>query len=753
MAGLFLLFLLLNWLFPLPTPKSYSTVIYDRNGDLLSAYLTEDDKWRMRADPELVSEDLRTAIIAKEDRWFYYHPGVNPFAILRAGWNNLLTGRRTSGASTITMQVARLMEPKNRTIWNKFREVFRAFQLEWKYSKSEILGMYLSYLPYGGNIEGVTAASYLYFERPPSALSLSQATLLAVIPNRPNSLRMDTRQEAARAARDKWLHRFSEAATFPEKQIQVALAEPVNVIRHELPPRAPHLSLRLLRESDSDQIHSTLDPEAQETAERLLGNYIRRARSRGISNGAVMVVDNANAEVLAYCGSADFYDSGAAGQVDGIQAVRSPGSTLKPVVYGMAFDRGLLTPDSRMLDLPSNWNGYSPDNYDEKFRGAVNTSYALRHSLNITAVDALNKVGYDRFLDLMSQAGFRTIARQRAQLGLSVVLGGCGVTLEELTRLFASFANEGKIRALNYVQSDSTAGEGFPLFSEASAWLIQDILSGIERPDLPNDIVRSTGRAEIAWKTGTSYGRRDAWSIGFTPRYTVGVWIGNFDGQGVPDLSGSTMAVPLLFELFGALEAGKEKLEFPRPGNVWKREICVETGMLPSDECAHRSQGYYIRNVSPRTVCDQEQLIYVNADTSMQYCTGCLPESGYQKSSFSVFPPELTLFYETHDIAYPRPPLHNPDCEASFDGPGPEIISPEAEMEYLLEAGAGQEILLQAASDARINRHYWYIDGEFFRSSAPGEKLFYPATRGKLKVTCVDDRGRSNSVRVDISEY
>lgn len=766
----FLTFLLLDFSFPLPPTKPYSTTIHDRNGKLLSAYLSSDDKWRMEAIPEDISQDLITAIIAKEDKYFYYHPGVNPFALFRALWSNVTSGKRVSGASTITMQVARMLEPKSRTVGSKIKEMFRALQLEWHYSKEEILAMYLSYLPYGGNIEGVPAASYIYFDRPPSKLSLSQATLLAVIPNRPNSLRLDTKRDAARSARDKWLIKFQEQEVFPNSQIQAALTEPVTAQRRQLVSHAPHFCQRLLKLAPpsyspsglpKSQIHTSLDPETQATAETLLANYIRRARSKGISNGAVLVVDNATAEVLAYCGSADFNDANAAGQVDGVRAIRSPGSTLKPTVYATAFDLGLLTPESRMLDIPSTWNGYSPDNYDDKFRGPVSVSYALRHSLNITAVQALEDVGFERWLDLMEHAGFRTLARQRKDLGLSAILGGCGVTLEELTRLFATFANEGALRPLRYHRDfrEKEEGEredeaqGVPLFTPSAAWLLTDILSGIERPDLPNDILESTDRARIAWKTGTSYGRRDAWAIGYTTRHTIGVWIGNFDGQGVPDLSGATMAVPLLFDLFGAIESGKPREEFPRPKNVWKRAVCAETGDLPSDDCRRTVQSFYIRDRSPRRTCKQEQALYISPDSSLQFCTGCLPASGYLKSSFPFFPAELTLWYETNEVPYPKPPPHNPDCQATFNGPGPDIISPNPDYEYLLEAGAGQEILLQAASDARTNRHYWYADGEFFRSSKPGEKIFFPAKRGPLKITCMDDHGRSNEVKIDVKEY
>lgn len=782
LVTLFLGFLLLDFLAPLPDPKPFSTQVYDRESNLLAAYLSEDDKWRFRSPTDEVSEDMREAILAKEDQYFYYHPGVNPLSIVRAIWSNLWSGKRVSGASTITMQVARMLEPKPRTMGNKLFEIFRALQLEWHYSKDEILEMYLSYLPYGGNIEGVKAASYIYFGRPPSKLSLAQAILLTVIPNRPNSLRLDTRRDQALRERDRWLQYFKDEEIFPEDDIQVAMAEPIVAKRRDLLPTAPQFSRRVAQlharnpSATTEVLHTTLDPEIQATTSRLLGNYVRRARSKGISNGAVLVVDNSNSEVLAYCGSADFFDEESAGQVDGVQAIRSPGSALKPVVYAMAFDKGILTPDKRMLDIPRTWNGYSPRNFDEQFRGPVSVAFALRHSLNVTAVQALHEVGFDHFMDAMEVAGMESLKKQREDLGLSTILGGCGVTLEEMVRLFSAFARDGRLKSLKFEsdapssskdgaeeedktelekngQDDLESFQGIPLFSEGAAWMIWDILSGIQRPDLPTSLVGSTNRSKIAWKTGTSYGRRDAWSIGFTPRYTIGVWIGNFNGKGVPDLTGTSMAVPLLFDLFGAIEAGKKPLTFYRPLSVELRTICSETGELPSEKCDHTQEGYFLKNRSFRSECKQDEELYINADSTLQFCTGCLPQSGYEKASYPIYPGELSLWYENNGVPYRKPPPHNPNCEATFDGPGPAINSPLEDYEYLLEGGVGQEILLQAAVDTRTNRHYWYVNGEFFRSSTPGEKVFYPARQGKLKVTCMDDKGRSSEVEVVVKEY
>ncbi|MEM7039881.1 MAG: transglycosylase domain-containing protein, partial [Bacteroidota bacterium] len=329
LAGMFLLFLLLDVAFPLPAEKAYSRVVLARDSTLLRAYLTPDEKWRMRTSLDEVPEELLEALVAKEDRWFWQHPGVNPIAMARAAVVNLFSGRRTSGASTITMQLARMMEPKARTWWSKIQESFRAFQLEWHYSKREILEMYLSYLPYGGNVEGVKAASYLYFDRPPEKLSLAQCALLAVIPNRPNSLRPDAHGPAARAARDKWLRRFEEEGIFSPELVETALREALPTERVAMPYAAPQFCEFVRRQSNATTLMTTLDPEIQHTAQQLLFNHVARTKSTGLTNGAVMVLDNATGEVLAYCGSADFSDKTAQGEVDAIQALRSPGSTLK----------------------------------------------------------------------------------------------------------------------------------------------------------------------------------------------------------------------------------------------------------------------------------------------------------------------------------------------------------------------------------------------------------------------------------------
>ena len=441
-CGFVLLFFVLHLVFPLPDKVSYSTLVTDNKGEVIHAFLTPDEKWRMKTELSEISPLLRKTIIQKEDKYFYRHFGINPIAIARAFFANVFSGRRVSGASTITMQVARALEPKRRHIGNKMIEVFRAFQLEWTYSKDEILQLYLNLVPYGGNIEGVKSASVLYFGKNPDHLSLAEITALSIIPNRPSSLVMGRHNEEIVQQRNKWLQRFAHEKIFTQKEIEDALAEPLTAKRMLVPKEAPHLSYKLKKTGESN-IQTYLDRNTQWKMEKLVGDYVRTQRLKNIYNAAVMIIDNETHQVIAYVGSGDFNDSTDGGQVNGAAAVRQPGSTLKPLVYGLSFDEGLLTPKKIMNDVPVNYAGYAPENYDKHFNGPVSVEYALEHSLNIPAVKALNVLGKEKMIAPLSAIGFRQIEEKQKGLGLSLILGGCGTTLEQMTGLYSAFANEG----------------------------------------------------------------------------------------------------------------------------------------------------------------------------------------------------------------------------------------------------------------------------------------------------------------------
>jgi penicillin-binding protein 1C len=439
LLGLFLL----DKRFPPPLHVPYSTLVTAADGSTLHAFLSRDDKWRIYATLQEITPRMRQTILQKEDRWFYWHPGLNPVSMLRAAGRNIVRGRRTAGASTITMQVVRLLEPRPRTYLSKLIEAVRAVQLEIHLSKDEILQLYLNLVPYGGNVEGIKSASLLYFGKPPQLLSLAEITALAIIPNRPSSLRLGEQNAAIVQARNVWLRRFGDSGTFDEQAIQDALAEPLNARRRTAPGLAPHLSLRLRAEQpDVPIIVSSIRPAVQAAAERLVRQYVARIKAQNIHNAAVLVLNNQTGAVEGYVGSADFRNAYDGGQVDGVRAVRSPGSALKPLLYALAFDRGLITPKAKLNDVPTNFGGYEPTNYDEHFNGPVTAEFALANSLNIPAVKLLDDITPPVFVAKLREAGFHTVAKQGDELGLSMILGGCGVTLDEITRAYSmGFAN------------------------------------------------------------------------------------------------------------------------------------------------------------------------------------------------------------------------------------------------------------------------------------------------------------------------
>ena len=780
-AVLFLSFLLLNWAFPLPRQKVFSQVILAEDGSMVTAFLTPDEKWRLRTRTTEVPQELLDALIEKEDRWFWVHPGVNPLAIARAGFSNLFSGKRVSGASTITMQVARMMEPKSRTWGNKLVEAFRALQLEWSYSKTEILEMYLSYLPMGGNVEGVKAASYLYFDQPPQNLSLGQSVLLTVIPNRPNSLRPDRHPEKAKDFRDKWLRYFQDEELFAVGQISDALHEPLLPERHEIPNVAPQFAYRSMDVGNSEFIATTIDIGLQRKCQSLLKRHVKQHRNLGLHNGAVLVVDNHTMEVKAYCASADFHDTQAEGQCDAIRAHRSPGSTLKPLIYAMALDQGKIHPKSMLLDIPTHYADFSPVNYDMQYRGQVRMDQALQSSLNIPAVRTLQAVGYREVVYLLQRIGFSALHGNPERYGLSLALGGCEASLEELVTLYAAFAHEGRLQPIRILKDFAHTGsshyaaksgdeehlhhsrhanhsqktqQGSSIISPEAAWIITDILSGMDRPDLPRHLLERTDLPKVAWKTGTSFGRRDAWAIGYNPDYTIGVWMGNMDGSQVLGMSGGTVSVPLLIDVFTELNRSNPNPEnkwFTQPSGIETRKYCSLTGHAPGNSCTHATEGLAIEHTTKRIPCQHQQEIYVNADSTIQYCKGCAPIQGFQKAYYPAFPAELSNWYIQEGIPYLQPPVHNPNCRAVFSGRGPKLADfKEGEVTFLEE---GQRIQLRTTPSPDVNQVYWYVDGKFSGVSQQDVPFSLEPPRGRVSITCMDDKGRLDHRTIEIQDF
>lgn len=744
--GFIVLFFILHFIFPLPDKVEYSTIITDDKGEVIHAFLTSNEQWRMKTELEEISPLLRKTIVQKEDKYFYRHFGINPVAVGRAFVMNVFTGRRTSGASTITMQVAKALEPKKRNIGNKVIEMFRALQLELKYSKDEILQLYLNLVPYGGNIEGVKSASILYFGKNPDHLSLAEITALSIIPNRPSSLVIGKNNEEIVKQRNKWLNRFAKENVFTKKEIEDALAEPLTAKRSVVPKLAPHLAYKL-KQSGGPIIKTNLQLNTQYKTEKLVQDYVRTLRLSKIRNAAVIIIDNETHKVITYVGSGDFADTTDGGQVNGAAAVRQPGSTLKPLLYGLCFDEGLLTPKKMMNDVPVNYAGYAPENYDKNFNGPVTVEYALEHSLNIPSVKALNMLGKEKMIQQLSSIGFKQIQAKQKALGLSLILGGCGATLEQLTGMYSCFAAEGLYYRPLFVQHDGGAKPQRILSADAS-YMITDILSRINRPDFPLHWDATAHLPKIAWKTGTSYGRRDAWSIGYNKKYTVGVWVGNFSGEGNAELSGAHTATPLLFRIFNTLDYDADRAWFTPPKELEQRKICSETGLPPSAHCTNLVLDYFIPGISSTQTCNNYEEIAVSADEKISYCKSCEPETGFKRKGYKLVAAEVQNWMEGNGLAVEVIPPHNPQCEKIFASGAPQIKSPVNGTEYLISKKNPEPLQLVCETGNDVSRVYWYINNQFYKTTDAGSKQFFLPTEGNIKISCTDDKGRNRDIKI-----
>ena len=746
--ALSLLFFLLNWIFPVPDKIEYSTIVTDNKGEVIHAFLTRNQQWRMKTELNEISPLLRKTIVAKEDKYFYQHFGVNPFSILKSMAKNIFRMRRTSGASTITMQVARALEPKKRTYINKLIEMFRAMQLELKYSKDQILQIYLNLVPYGGNIQGVKSASTLYFKKNPDHLSLAEITALSIIPNRPSSLVIGKNNDQIIIERNKWLKKFAAEKVFSDKEIADALNEPLTASRGAAPFFIPHLAYKL-KKTGSDIIKTNIQLNTQLKIEALVRDYSRSLTLKNIRNAAVIVIDNNTHKIIAYSGSANFRDTIDAGQVNGAAAVRQPGSTLKPLLYGLCIDQGLLTPKMMITDVAINYNGYAPENYDKQFNGYVTMEAALEHSLNIPAVKSLKALGKDNLIQKLALCHFQQIKKDQAKLGLSLILGGCGATLEELTGMYSLFANEGIYIKPSLTQSD-TGNKKITILSPAASFMINEILSKVNRPDFPLNWESTAHLPKIAWKTGTSYGRRDAWSIGYNKNYTVGIWVGNFSALGIPELSGANVATPLLFKIFNTIDYNNDAEWFHQPNDCDTRIVCSETGLLPDEHCQNLITDYFIPMVSPARKCDNMQEIAISADEKISYCKSCQPESGYKKKWFKIIAPEMQRYFDERHIVYEKIPPHNPSCEKIFKEGGPVVTSPLNGNEYLINKKSPDPLQLSCNVGNDVSKVYWYINNKFYKACDAKTKQFFIPEEGPIKISCTDDKGRNRNIIIRV---
>jgi len=572
---------------PLAEAQQVSTTVVDRNGKLLRAYAMADGRWRLPVDAKTgVDPNYLRLLLAYEDKRFYSHDGVDLLALSRAALQLVTRGHIVSGGSTITMQLARLMEPRReRSVYAKMHQIVRAIELERQLSKDQILNLYLALAPYGGNLEGIRSASIAYFGKEPKRLSLAESALLVALPQSPETRRIDRYPDTARAARDRVLERMVEEGVVSEQDAAQAKVQPVPRMRRPIPILAPHSSDRAIAiVKDAPVISLTLDLSLQKMLEAL-------ARDRAIALGpnisvAILAVDNASGEVLARVGSPDYFDDRRAGHVDMTRAVRSPGSTLKPFIYGLAFEDGFVHPESLIDDRPIRFGDYAPQDFDMTFQGTVPVRKALQLSLNVPAIALLDRVGASRLSARLKQAGGNLILPKDEVPGLAMGLGGVGVTLQDLVQLYSGIPRLGTTRPLREIIISANDDQRDPLrlMDQVAAWQVGDVLMGTPPPE-------NAPQHRIAFKTGTSYGYRDAWSVGFDGRMTIGVWVGRPDGAPVPGLVGRTAAAPILFDAFA--RTGKLPRPLPKPP---KGVLIASNARLPLPLRRFRPLGELVRS-------------------------------------------------------------------------------------------------------------------------------------------------------------
>jgi len=753
-VGGYLLFVTLDYIFPFPVDslkRESTAVISDSEGKPLRFFLPRDNRWRFPVELDDVSPGLVEAVIASEDRWFYKHPGVNPLAFLRAAYTNLREGHVVSGASTIPMQIARMAEPKPRTVFSKVEEAFCALQLKRRFSDEELLEIYLNIAPYGGNIEGVGAASYFYFGKTPRVLSPDEIALLTVLPRSPTAYDPTRNPSVSLRERNKVLAQLGDMGIFTDKEVSESIQRPVPAKRKPQPFSAPHFSeFVYYGQSGGKSMKTTLDSYIQSISEQVANRHIPFLRSDGIDNLAIVVIENSTRDVKAMVGSGSYFEKKHSGQVNYAVSRRSPGSALKPFLYAMAMDEGLVIPDTYVLDIPTDFSGYVAENYDDTYRGQITLKYALVLSLNAPAVRMLSKVGLAYFHELLLKGGLSTLDRPSIQYGLPLILGAGEVTLLDLTNLYVTLAEGGVYRPYRLTESQDGESAETRLFSPEASYLITEILTELKRPDMPSGTWALTQDVpEVAWKTGTSYGHRDAWSVGYSDRYTIGVWVGNPDGRGQKGISGSEHAAPILFDVFRAVEGDGAGIEMPDGLKLGTMEVCRESHHLATSYCAERDKVTYIRGVSKIPKDSFSRRIFVDSVTGDLLLGDCISERPHETRIVTTYPPELIAWWMAEGRPVDTIPPLSPFCKDVPSERPPRIVSPDGNTPYRVLKGmpsAYQKLELIARVSGDADTLYWYQDGKLVASTRPYKKLFIPLEAGTHSMVVVDSSGRSDSV-------
>jgi len=740
-----------------------STVVEAKDGTLLGARIAGDGQWRFPGN-DSVPYKFEKALLTFEDKYFYVHPGINPVSVIRAVKSNIKAGEIVSGGSTITMQVARISRGnRSRTYSEKIIEMLSAIKLELFRSKKEILKMYAANAPFGGNIVGLEAATWRYTGKSSADITWAEASALAVLPNSPALVFPGKNQELLKLRRDNLLRILYKKEYFDSTTLVLALDEPVPGEPKQLPVTAPHLTDYFYKHNKGEMIRSTIDPEIQERANEIISAHQKELSGNFINNSACIIIKAETGEVLAYVGNTTTGNTGENGEdVDIIRARRSTGSILKPILYAGMQKSGEILPNTIIADVPTRFPGFSPKNFDQSFSGAVPASSALSQSLNIPAVKMLQKYTPERFLDLLRKTGFLTFNRSGDYYGLSLILGGGETSLWELAGVYASLSrvlnnynSENKYYREDYHQPLLTAAENLeaektedpdPPLSASSVWLTYEALKKVNRPESEAGWQYFSASGNLAWKTGTSFGFRDAWAIGTTPEFVIGVWAGNADGEGRPGLTGITAAAPILFDLVGMMGT---KGWFKEPSeDLTMIKVCSRSGFRAGPGCPETEEVMACISGLRSEACPYHKMIHLDKNRLMQVTADCYPAADIRNEYWFILPPAMEYFYRQKHPEYRVPPPAAPGCVADRNIPVMEFIYPTSGIKIFIprdQSGLLTRVIPEIAHRNPSKKIFWHLDEEYIGTTRFIHQVEILALAGSHILTAVDEDG--NSIR------
>lgn len=758
--------------FALPDPlfkDPYSTVVYDREGKLIGAKLADDQQWRFPPSYQ-IPEKFRLCLLYWEDEYFYFHPGINPVSLFKALLTNLKYRKIKRGGSTITMQVIRLaLKNQKRTLWNKFIEILLALRLELRYSKEEILALYASHAPYGGNVVGLEAAAWRYYGRNPGQLSWAECATLAVLPNTPALIHPGKNRRLLYQKRNRLLKKLFKKGVIDSTTYRMAVSEPIPEVTKPFPNTAPHLVETLHQLRKGERIVTTLHSKYQRKVSEIVNRHIQLLRNNHIYNAAVLVADIQTGEVLAYVGNVTDQNTGNGEQIDMILVPRSTGSILKPLLYACAYHEGLILPTTLLKDVPVFINGYAPLNFDKSFRGGVPAQDALSMSLNVPAVLLLQSYGLQKFMDVLKLLHIKSLRYPASYYGLSLILGGAEITLWEATNLYALmaahlnlnfpklFPEQKNYASLTYFLNQPSNlpknkdTNPIRFLGVDAIWFVLHGLAQKNRPLEDENWVFFESSQPIAWKTGTSFGFRDAWCIGVTTKYVVGVWVGNASNLGRDGLTGIDIAAPILFDVFRTLPPAHP---FPKPSNAIKRaSICLKSGYLASEYCPNTKTVWVPEKAYRTKPCPYHIVVHLNQEETKRVHLDCYNPDKIVKKVWFVLPPSMAYYYRRNHPDYKSLPPWDVQCVSLDEEPPLRLVYPSTNVSVFLPIdldGTKQKVVFRAAHVVQNSEIYWFLDEALVAKTRNSHEVALRISQGFHTLTLMDNFGNSIQQKIKV---